>query len=161
MSSPLPKNKPLCEKPKRPYIPSHPALAPEGVSRSPRHVARAAMDEGRAARRAAGSRTVKPRGPGTSTLVSSCAERFAQRRRLTSPTLRGERGAAVKPLRRECRSDFGVPVLACVRLFCFARKAVGAFVHPAFPAPSDFGGPPTMHHSGVSRRGNAYLCLPP
>jgi hypothetical protein len=47
-------------------------------------------------------------------------------RRLTSPTLRGERGAAVKPLRRECRSDFGVPVLACVRLFCFARKAVGA-----------------------------------
>ena len=48
------------------------------------------------------------------------------RRRLTSPVLRGERGAAVKPLRRECRSDFGVPVLACVRLFCCARKAVGA-----------------------------------
>ena len=42
------------------------------------------------------------------------------------PVHRGDHGAAVKPLRRECRSDFGVPVLACVRLFCFARKAVGA-----------------------------------
>jgi hypothetical protein len=30
---------------------------------------------------------------------------------------RGDHGAAVKPLRRECRSDFGVPVLTCVRLF--------------------------------------------
>src|SRR5581483_10493232 len=45
---------------------------------------------------------------------------------LKSPAHQEERGAAVKPLRRECRSDFGVPVLACVRLFCFARKAVGA-----------------------------------
>ena len=54
------------------------------------------------------------------------AQTIAQRRRLTSPVLRGERGAAVKPLRRECWSDFGVPVLTCVRLFCFARKAVGA-----------------------------------
>src|ERR1700758_1245347 len=44
-------------------------------------------------------------------------EMIHPRRRLTSPVLRGERGAAVKPLRRECRSDFGVPVLACVRLF--------------------------------------------
>src|SRR5690242_12280629 len=30
--------------------------------------------------------------------------RIDGRRRLTSPVLRGERGAAVKPLRRECRS---------------------------------------------------------
>ena len=63
---------------------------------------------------------------------------IGRRRRLTSPVLRGERAISRKPLRRECRSDFGVPVLACVRLFCFARKAVGAFVHPAFPAPSVF-----------------------
>ena len=57
-------------------------------------------------------------------------ERFDGRRRLTSPILRGERGAAVKPLRRECRSDFGVPVLACVRLFVlhawqWVRRAPG------------------------------------
>ena len=45
------------------------------------------------------------------------AEMIGRRRRLTRPVLRGDHGAAVKPLRRECRSDFGVPVLACVRLF--------------------------------------------
>jgi hypothetical protein len=44
-----------------------------------------------------------------------------------------------------------------VRRFCFARKAVGAFVHPAFPAPSIFGGSDDlMHHPDAkSRRGNA------
>ena len=46
------------------------------------------------------------------------------------------RSSRKEPSRRECRSDFGVPVLACVRRFRSARKAVGAFVHPAFPAPS-------------------------
>ena len=54
------------------------------------------------------------------------AEYFRGRWWLKSPVHQEEHGAAVKPLRRECRSDFGVPVLACVRLFCFARKAVGA-----------------------------------
>jgi hypothetical protein len=54
------------------------------------------------------------------------AEYFRERWWLKSPAHQEEHGAAVKPLRRECRSDFGVPVLACVRLFCFARKAVGA-----------------------------------
>src|SRR6201997_2687716 len=49
---------------------------------------------------------------------------------LKSPVHQGERGAAVKPLRRECRSDFGVPVLACVRLFVlharqWVRRAPG------------------------------------
>jgi hypothetical protein len=34
---------------------------------------------------------------------------------------------------------FGVPVVTCVRAFLhFARKAAGAFRHPAFPAPSLF-----------------------
>src|SRR5580704_14504273 len=49
---------------------------------------------------------------------------------LTSPAHQEEHGAAVSPLRRECRSDFGVPVLACVRLFClharqWVRRAPG------------------------------------
>ena len=49
---------------------------------------------------------------------------------LKSPAHQEERGAAVKPLRRECRSDFGVPVLACVRLFVlhawqWVRRAPG------------------------------------
>jgi hypothetical protein len=81
-----------------------------------------------ASRRCAHVRTVKPCGPVPSMLGSSCAKRFARRRWLTSPTHRGERGAAVKPLRRECRSDFGVPVLACVRLLHarqWVRRAPG------------------------------------
>ena len=85
-----------------------------------------AVAAGFLARRARDERTVKPCGPVPPTLGTSLAKRFERRRGLTSPVPRGERGAAVRPLRRECRSDFGVPVLACARLFCFARKAVGA-----------------------------------
>ena len=36
-------------------------------------------------------------------------EMIGQRRRLTSPILRGEHGAAVKPLRRECRAISALP----------------------------------------------------
>jgi hypothetical protein len=93
---------------------------------------------GRAARRAALLRTVKPCGSGSPMLESSLRvgdvglRSDTPRRRwwLTSPAHQEERGAAVKPLRRECRSDFGVPVLACVRLFClharqWVRRAPG------------------------------------
>src|ERR1700742_5150691 len=70
-------------------------------------------------------RTVKPCGSGSPMLESSLRigdvglRPGTLRRRwwLTSPAHQEERGAAVSPLRRECRSDFGVPVLACVRLF--------------------------------------------
>jgi hypothetical protein len=65
-------------------------------------------------------------------------EMIDRRRRLSSPVLRGERAISRKPLRRECRSDFGVPVLACVRLFLLCTQGSGCVVHPAFPAPSDF-----------------------
>ena len=63
---------------------------------------------------------------------------IGERRWLKSPTHRGERGAAVKPLRRECRSDFGVPVLASRASFSFCTQGSGCVVHPAFPAPSAF-----------------------
>src|SRR6201994_2803180 len=58
------------------------------------------------------------------------AEYLRKRWWLKSPAHQEERGAAVKPLRRECRSDFGVPVLACVRLFVlhvrqWVRRAPG------------------------------------
>ena len=70
-------------------------------------------------------RTVKPCGSGSPMLESSLRigdvglRSDPPRRRwwLKSPAHQEEHGAAVKPLRRECRSDFGVPVLACVRLF--------------------------------------------
>jgi hypothetical protein len=48
-----------------------------------------------------------------------------RRRRLTSPVLRGEHGAAVKPLRRECRA-----ISACLSILCafrfLAHKPAGA-----------------------------------
>jgi hypothetical protein len=82
------------------------------------------------------------------------------RRGLTSPVPRGEHGAAVKPLRRECRSDFGVPVLACVRLFHFCTQGNGCGAHPAFPAPSVFRRDENDASLGRrSRRGNAEGCL--
>jgi hypothetical protein len=43
-SSPRRKNKSLCENQKQSHIPCHPAPATEGVSRSPRHVVRGAVD---------------------------------------------------------------------------------------------------------------------
>src|ERR1700745_2897290 len=51
------------------------------------------------------------------------------RRRLTRRTLRGMHGAAVKPLRRECRSDFGVPVMALRASFLFCARGNGCGVH--------------------------------
>src|ERR1700759_1888042 len=73
---------------------------------------------------------------------------------LESPVHQEEYGAAVKPLRRECRSDFGVPVLACVRLFRFARKAVGAActrdsLRPLISEGHRFQSPDANHAAGM------------
>jgi 4-aminobutyrate aminotransferase-like enzyme len=42
------------------------------------------------------------------------------------PDTPGARGVSRKAIAQGVPSDLGVPVSACVRLFCFARKAVGA-----------------------------------
>jgi hypothetical protein len=55
-----------------------------------------------------------------------------RRRRLTSPVLRGDHGAAVKPLRRECRTCFGLTCLSCVH-FPFSHTSLR--VRPAPGAP--------------------------
>ena len=75
-------------------------------------------------------RTVKSCGRGPPTLGSTFGSKSPGGRRLTSPVLRREREVSRKPLRRECRSDFGVPVLDCVRLFVlhawqWVRRAPG------------------------------------
>ena len=72
------------------------------------------------------------------------------------PGHRGERAISRKPLRRECR-NVRRTCTTCVRMHLpFARKAAGAFRHPAFPAPSVFrGSMMMMHHSGIWCRGNA------
>jgi hypothetical protein len=83
----------------------------------------------RAARRAARARTVKPCGPVPSTLGSSLRA-IRKRRWLKSPTHRGERGAAVKPSRRECRDvsatcgDYA-RVLFCLHARLRVRKTPG------------------------------------
>jgi hypothetical protein len=97
----------------------------------------------RAARRVRSSRVVlSPRRWGQANGIHS-------RRRLSSPVLRGERGAAVKPLRRECRSCRP----ACIDLWAFsfsAHEACGCGQRPAFPAPSVLGGTRMMQSPDAS-----------
>src|ERR1700755_2848599 len=113
-------------------------------------------------------RTVKPCGSGSPTLESSWwigevglwSAPPRGRWWLTSPAHQEEHGAAVKPLRRECRSDFGVPVLACVRLFLFCTQGSGCDVHPAFPAPSVIRGSDVRCIIRArQRRGNTEPCI--
>ena len=126
------------EKAKQHYNPRRPAPTTEGVSRSLRHVARDAMDAPLTAKRAAEARTVKPCGPGTSTLVSTPGSSPGGRG-LKSPIPRGEHGVSRQTSRRECRivrltcSDYacGPPTLFCPR-------GCGCGQRPAFPAPSAF-----------------------
>ena len=104
----------------------------------------------RASRRSMRARTVKPCGPVPSTLGSSLFEMIGARRWLKSPTHRGEHGAAVKPLRRECRSVSALPVyLVCV--FSFCTQACGCGQRPAFPAPSHFRRAENTQHSDANR----------
>jgi len=112
-----------------------------------------------AARRAARSRTVKPCGSGSPMLESSFRNHFRRRWWLTSPAHQEEHGAAVKPLRRECRSDFGVPVLACVRVFVLhARQWVRRA--PGIPCALCLERANELQDSDAkSRRGNAVCCL--
>ena len=70
------------------------------------------------------------------------AEYLRRRWWLKSPAHQEEHGAAVTPLCRECRSDFGVPVLACVRLFVlharqWVRRAPGIPCALCFPRDTD------------------------
>jgi hypothetical protein len=108
-----------------------------------------------------GGRTVKPCGPGTSTLVSSCAMRFAQRRGLTSPIPRGEHGVSRKAIAQGVPECFGQPVVTTLvgRLPFSAHEAAGAPCarHSLRPLP---GGTPIDASLGrESRRGNAF-CRP-
>src|SRR5215470_8397155 len=89
-------------------------------------------------RQACGARcTVKPCGPvppmqGTSLrddLQATVAKKLVHR---------GDHGAAVKPLRRECRMISAYLCWPRVRLFLFCTQGSGCVVHPAFPAPSTF-----------------------
>ncbi len=105
------------------YDLTKPSRPHEGRNASSRFVVRAAMDAWR--RKTCGaSRTVKPCGPVPSTLGSSCAKRFAQRRWLKSPTHRGERGVSRKAIAQ------GVPDVSA-----YLYRLVGTFpFQPTGPA---------------------------
>ena len=117
VSSPRRKNKSLCENRKQPYIPSHPAPATEGVSRSLRHVARDAMDaqlpqSGRRMRVRSSRVVLIPRrwDQANGNAISALRpKRRHSRQRLASPVLWGERGVSRKAIAQ------GVPdVSACL-----------------------------------------------
>jgi hypothetical protein len=69
---------------------------------------------------------------------------------------RRARRKPLKPLRREGRMLPPVPVVL-PRAFCCTRT-IGASGHPAFPAPSVFGGTCLTHNSGAMRCENASAC---
>ena len=141
------KNKSLCENQKHTYIPSRPAPTTEGVSRSLRHVARDAMDahltqSGRWMRVRSSRVVLIPRRWDQANAIHS-------RRGLKSPVPRGERGAAVKPLRRECRM-FRPACQTCGRFPFQPTSLAGAVERPAFPAPSHLRRDTNLQNSGES-----------
>src|ERR1700742_4136099 len=79
-------------------------------------------------------RTAKSCGPDPPTLGSSFAGRFAERRWLSSPVHRGERGAAVNTIARGMPVVPAEPVLlACVMRTLFCTQ--GSRVRPASGIP--------------------------
>ncbi len=87
---------------------------------------RDAMDALLRMRRSASRRTAKPCGPGLPTLRSSSATRFAERRGLSSPVPRGERGISRSTIVQGMPDCFGVPVVTTRVLSTFVREAAGA-----------------------------------
>ncbi len=87
------------------------------------------------------------------------AQTIAQRRWLTSPRHLGEYGAAVKPLRRECRNVSALPdYLVCVSTL-FAHKAAGAAsarhsLHPLYS-----GGTRIAYRSDANRAAGSKICV--
>ena len=86
------------------------------------------MDADCAARRAADARTVKPCGPVPSTLGSSLRA-IRKRRRLTSPILRGDHGAAVPTIAQGVPDVSALPVVTM--LVCFFTLHARLRVRPA------------------------------
>jgi hypothetical protein len=87
-------------------------------------------------------RTAKPCGPDVSTLTSTRQECFRILPGMVTkkPDHQGERGISRNPSRREGRIASGVPVVTNSCPTFFRTRGCGCVKHPAFPAPSVFGG---------------------
>src|SRR6185312_5927986 len=103
------------------------------------NVGRVAMDALRPRDERLVMRTAKSRGPGAPTLASSLADDDREATVAKKPGTPGRSRISRKPFAQGMPDRFGVPVVTCLRAFFVARKAAGAFVHPAFPAPSVLG----------------------
>jgi hypothetical protein len=114
-----------------------------------------------AAGRRRSSRTAKPCGPGTPTLVSSWREQSCQRRWLKSPAHRGDHGISRKTIAQGMPGQSGEPVattLVCLLTTSHTRLRV----HWASGIPcalSFVWGGKFQQNPGASRRGIASLCL--
>src|ERR1700759_399507 len=103
-------------------------------------------------------RTVKPCGSGSPMLESSL-QVILQAMVAKKPGTPGRARSSRQTIAQGVPVDFGVPVLACARLFCFARKAVGAACtrHSLRPLSSE-GATKTQSSDAKSRRGDAEAC---
>ncbi len=101
---------------------------------------RGAGSDGRdgAARRAAVSRTAKPRGPDPPTLGSSRASN-CEATEANKPGLWGERGVSRKAIAQR-RPVVSAHLYCLVGVFLSAHEACGCGQRPVFPAPSGFRG---------------------
>jgi hypothetical protein len=120
------------------FVPSR--FHERGASRSSRVLEAGCDGRDCFARRAKRARTAKSCGPGAPRLASSRQVMTAGDGGNNAWSPGRARRKLLKPSRRECRC-FGWTCgdYACV-LLPFAHKAAGAAKHPAFPAPSVFGG---------------------
>jgi hypothetical protein len=116
------------------------------------------MDEGRAARRAAGSRTVKPCGPVPPTLGSS-EWRCPFATEANKPGTPGRARSSRKPIAQGVRVVPASPDYL-VGIFLSAHETSGCGQRPVLPAPSVLRGPTNCKaRTRKSRRGNAASCL--
>ena len=82
---------------------------------------------------------------------------FIRRRRWQQAGHRGERVISRKPSRRESRGASAGPVCSCAHSSTLCTRDRGCSAHPAFPAPSSFGGARSTQASGAARRENTKL----
>src|SRR5579871_6901998 len=90
--------------------------------------------------RSGGLRTAKSCGPDIPTLISGATHEALSPTETTSPVSGASTKETVKTTAQGKPDCFGEPVVINSCAFCFAHEAAGAHVHPAFPAPSVFGG---------------------
>jgi hypothetical protein len=95
-------------------------------------------------------RTAKSCGPDAPTLASSLRVMIRRRRWQESPVTGESAKEPVKTIAQGRPDRSGEPVVTYSYAQHFCIRGCGCIRHPAFPAPSVFGGAKFMHHSGAT-----------